>query len=187
MTAQALFDRATERYRNKDYRRAFADLNQAIVLKPDFAEAYSSRGNTRLKLDYVNEKMNSLEQVEAIQSTFREAMADYEKAIKLKPDLAEAYSGRGAIYLYWFGDAKKAIIDFDLATKLKPDLADPFFFRGSMYKYYCDRQRATANLQQAAALYKQQGNLEQYHAALALVQKFGQPKAEDENRRKIGC
>ena len=57
---------------------ALVSYDRAIALKPDYAEAYSNRGNALL----------DLKRPEC-------ALASYHKAIALKPDLALAYFSRG--------------------------------------------------------------------------------------------
>ena len=48
------------------------------------------------------------------------AIADYTKAIELKPDLAEAYNNRGNTY-YNRGEYEQAIIDYNHAIDLNPN------------------------------------------------------------------
>ncbi len=59
------------------------------------------------------------------------AIADYSEAIRLKPDLADAYAGRGEAY-----DAKgehgKAIADLTEAIRRKPDYADAYAIRAGI-------------------------------------------------------
>lgn len=55
-----------------------------------------------------------------------------DEAIRLKPDLAEAYNNRGNVY----GDIKeyqRAIEDYDEAIRLKPDYAHSYYNRGLTY------------------------------------------------------
>ena len=61
-----------------EYDHAIADLDQAIRLKPDFADAYFSRG-----LAYSDK------------GDYDRAITDFDQAIRLKPDAAYAYNGRG--------------------------------------------------------------------------------------------
>ena len=58
------------------------------------------------------------------------AIADYDKAIQLKPDLADAYSNRGNAKgrLERYEDA---ITDFDKAIQLEPDMAEAYSNRGN--------------------------------------------------------
>ena len=51
------------------------------------------------------------------------AIEDYDKAIQLKPDVAEAYSNRGDSNAE-LGQFDDAIVDFDKAIQLNPDLAE---------------------------------------------------------------
>ena len=86
--------------------------NEAIRLKPDYAEAYNNRGNAKVAL-----------------GQHAEAIADYDEAIRLKPDYAEAYYIRG-FAKGALGQYAEAIVDFDEAIRLKPDYAEAYHFRG---------------------------------------------------------
>ena len=58
------------------------------------------------------------------------AIADFDKAIQLKPDYADAYDNRGVAYGSK-GDYDRAIADYDKAIQLKPDYADAYYNRGA--------------------------------------------------------
>lgn len=60
------------------------------------------------------------------------AIQDFDKAIELKPDYAEAFHNRGLTY-YDKGQYERAIQDYDKAIQLKPDFALPFNARGNAY------------------------------------------------------
>ena len=57
------------------------------------------------------------------------ALADYDKAIRLNPNDAEAYLNRGMAYNK-IGQYFAAIIDYDTAIRLKPDYAMAYYKRG---------------------------------------------------------
>ncbi len=60
---------------------------------------------------------------------YPQAIADFDKAIDLLPDFAEAYLGRGIVY----GLQKKypqAVDDFSRAISLAPQAPQPYFNRG---------------------------------------------------------
>ena len=50
------------------------------------------------------------------------ALRDFDQAIKLNPDFAQAFDNRGLVY-YYKSDNVRAIRDFDQAIRLKPDFA----------------------------------------------------------------
>ena len=79
------------------------------------------------------------------------AIADYNEAIKLKPDYAMAYSNRGLAY------AKKGLYDpaiagLTQAIELKPDDADAYFKRGNAYYDDGAYDRAIGDYTQAIKL-----------------------------------
>jgi tetratricopeptide (TPR) repeat protein len=60
------------------------------------------------------------------------AIADYNQAIRLKPDYAEAYNNRGYAY-YWKNEGAKAIADYSRALELRPHYAYAYNNRGAAY------------------------------------------------------
>ena len=60
---------------------------------------------------------------------YKGAIADYDSAIRLKPDLAAVYYNRG-IAKYKLGQHFAAIADYDTAIRLKPDYANTYYNRG---------------------------------------------------------
>ena len=83
---------------------ALASYDQAIALKPDFAEAYSNRGLALLDLKRP-----------------AEALASYDKAIALKPDFAMAHNNRGWA-LATLNRYDEAFVAYDKAFALDSDL-----------------------------------------------------------------
>ena len=83
--------------------------------------------------------------------TIGKAVEDYNKAIKLKSDYAEAYSNRGNIYKKKnkFG---RAVADYNIAIKLRPDLAEIHYNRGVVYENEGDYDRALQDCNTAIKL-----------------------------------
>jgi len=82
---------------------------------------------------------------------YEQAIADYDQAITLQPDLAEAYTNRGADY----GEQnqyQRAITDFDRAIALKPDDALAYYNRGLAYAEQGQYEQAIADLDRAITL-----------------------------------
>ena len=84
---------------------AIASYDKAIVLQPDYAEAYYNRG-------LIQQSRNQLDA----------AIASYDKAIALKPGYADALFNRG-IALLELKKLDAAVASFDKAIALKPDIA----------------------------------------------------------------
>jgi tetratricopeptide (TPR) repeat protein len=77
-------------------------------------------------------------------------VADYTRAIELKPDDAEAYYKRGKAHTFFIelasNDVKdRAIADYSKAIELKPDYADAYINRGRAYAAKGDKDRAIAD------------------------------------------
>jgi tetratricopeptide (TPR) repeat protein len=73
------------------------------------------------------------------------------EAIRLKPDFAEAYLGRGLGYERK-GDHDRAIADYTEAIRLKPDYVAPYYHRSAAYELRGDTTRAQADLAQVSQL-----------------------------------
>ncbi len=67
---------------------------------------------------------------EKARGDLKAAIADFDKAVKLKPDSAEAYNNR-ALAEYAQGDLRGAIADFSKITELKPGDAEAYNHRAA--------------------------------------------------------
>ena len=96
------------------------------------------------------------------EGNYKSAIADYDQALKLKPDLADVYNNRGVAYdnqgivydnqgiVYDNqGNFSQAIADFNQALKLKPDDADAYNNRGTAYDNLGNYTQAIADFNQA--------------------------------------
>ena len=89
--------------------------NEAIRLKPNYADAYINRGAF-----YGGQKQYQL------------AIENFNKAIALKPDSAKAHYNRGTAYFY-IGQYQLAINDYNEAVRIKPDYVDAYNNRVAAY------------------------------------------------------
>ena len=98
--------------KDKDPKGCVSAYDEAIRLKPDFAEAYNNRGNAKTDL-----------------GQYEAAVADFDEAIRLQPDFANAYSNRGNAKAD-LGQYEAAVADYDEAIRLRPAYAAAYFRRG---------------------------------------------------------
>jgi tetratricopeptide (TPR) repeat protein len=152
-----------------DNQGAILAYDQAIKLKPDYANAYSNRGIARRSLGDNQAAITDYDQAIKLDASKiwidyynrgiarsdlgdkQGAITDYDQAIKLKPDFAEAYYNRG-ITRNDLGDNQGAIADYDRAIKLKPDYAKAYNNRGHARRTLGDNQGAIADYDRAIKL-----------------------------------
>jgi len=82
---------------------------------------------------------------------YGDAIISFTRAIKLRPDFAQAYVGRGAAYVDK-GHYDRAIRDYTKAIQLSPHLAKAYDSRGVAYYHKGDYERAIADHQKAIEL-----------------------------------
>ena len=82
---------------------------------------------------------------------YDEGIQDFNKAIELKPDYAEAYRNRGTAY-FKKGEPTKAIEDCDSAIKLQPNDVETYRIRGSAYRMRGELDKALRNFNKAIEL-----------------------------------
>ena len=111
---------------------AEASYGQAIVLKPDFAEAHNNLGITLKEL-------GRLEEAEVI----------LKQAIVLKPDFAEAHNNLG-ITLQELGKLEEAEVSCRQAIILKPDFAEAHYDLGIILQKQGRFENAISSFTQAS-------------------------------------
>lgn len=127
------------------YQKALDDLNKAISMKPDYADAYSNRG-----IIYSNLNNNQL------------AFEDFNKAIEFKPDYADLYNNRGVAYAK-LGHYQSAVDDFTKALDLQPNYSDALYKRGVVYLEMGNKESGCRDAHQACEM----GNCEILKSAQA--------------------
>jgi predicted O-linked N-acetylglucosamine transferase (SPINDLY family) len=177
----------------ENYAMALELTDKAILFKPDFAQAYDTRGSALhglqqyhtalgsfdrailLKPDSAeayNNRGNPLLQLEQYQT----ALDSYDKAILLKPNYAEAYRNRGNALL-GLQRYHAAVDSFDKAIQLKPEFAEAYDNRGIALQALQQYQAALDSYDKAILLkpnyaeaYSNRGSalfgLQQYQAAV---------------------
>jgi len=133
--ATIYFYRGNAYGKKKEYDRAIADFNQALLLNPKYAKAFNNRG---LVYSYKNE--------------YDRAIADFNQALQLNPKNAEFFSNRGIAYNNK-KEYDRAIADSNQALQLNPKDADAFNNRGTAYGKKKEYDRAIADFNQALQLH----------------------------------
>lgn len=84
---------------------------------------------------------------------YSEAIRHFDRAIKLKPDFAKAYTFRGSVK-YDMKDLEGALNDYNRSIELDPYCADPYDYRGTIKMIYLDEAGACEDFKKAEALGK---------------------------------
>jgi tetratricopeptide (TPR) repeat protein len=79
------------------------------------------------------------------------AIADYDRAVALNPEFAQAYNGRGKAY-FQKGDNDRAMVDLDRAVELDPEYADAYANRGLVEGWQGKKEGAAADFREVLAL-----------------------------------
>ncbi|WP_258000045.1 tetratricopeptide repeat protein [Fischerella thermalis] len=93
--------------------------------------------------------------------------------MRLNPNYAEAYAGRGASR-YELGDKQGALADLTQAIKINPKYAEAYIIRGGIRAESGDKNGGFEDLQKAIELFPEHGNDESYKKMLELILKYPQ-------------
>src|SRR4030066_1134608 len=107
------------------YADAIESFKEAIIMKPDYVDAYVNLGNV-----YYQEGRNAEEE------------DSYREALRIKPGVPSLYNKIGTIFLI-LGENKQAINAFDNAVKIDPRNAEAYFNLGIAYLLDGDKLAAT--------------------------------------------
>lgn len=132
--ASIYLNRSIIQKENGNVELALKDVNHAIKLHENNAEAFCNRG-------VIYEKMKDIEQ----------AIDDYDKAIALNPDYAPAYYNRGSAFAAR-ENIDKAIMDYSKAISLDPASTLSYYNRGVAFKMIDRTDLAIADLSKAISL-----------------------------------
>jgi tetratricopeptide (TPR) repeat protein len=159
----------------EQYTAAIEQLNRALTLRPEFPEAYITRGLARkrqgdeegaiadLKLaiaDYtraIEHKpedatlYNARGNAHRYQRDFAAAIADYTRAIEINPEDANAYNNRGVVRRNQ-GELDAAIADYTRAIEINPEDAIAYYNRGLAYRELQRYQESLSDLNRAIEL-----------------------------------
>jgi tetratricopeptide (TPR) repeat protein len=134
--AKEWFEKGNKHYDNKEYDEAIEAFTSAIVVDPNYVDAYYSRGIAYYK-----------------NGQHDRAIDDYNKAIALNPNYVGAYYRCGDIYFYYMeGQYDRAIENFNKVIQLDPNDVQAYYKRGLVYYKLRNKSKAIADFQKACDL-----------------------------------
>ena len=137
---------------------AITKFEQALTLKPDYAEAHYNLGVTLRELDKIEEAIKCYKNAIGIKNAYPNAhynlgnallslkqyddsIKHFESAIAFNPKFAEAYNNLGLVYKL-LGKNQEAGKKFDKALSIKPNYAEAAYFRGVIFQNAGDLNNA---------------------------------------------
>ena len=153
-TSANLLEEGLKKQEQENYPGAIADYTEFLKTHPDRADAYSSRGFSKVMLD-----------------DLQGAIQDFDRAIELAPDIADTYNARGNVKAM-AGKLAQSIRDFNRAIRCDRNFADAYYNRAIGRHDLGDRQGARLDFHQAARLFQQQQDLGGYQQAREWIDKL---------------
>ena len=154
--------------------KALSAYNEALRLKPGFANAYTNRGIAYANLEKYEEAIadysealrldpesanayNNRGNAKSSLRRYEEAIADYSEALRLDPGFTSAYNNRGAAKSD-LGRYEEAIADYSEALRLDPESANVYINRGVAKNELGKIEESRSDFQAALRIAEQQGN-----------------------------
>ena len=159
------FERGVSQSLIKQYTNAVNSYTEAIQLNPSNPFLYINRATTRAEMiDFISSIDNSYQTI-SIDSdpakrlhnsgtrtySYDEAIEDMNKAIKLYPELAEAYYNRANLMAI-SGKLPEAYDDYTRAIELNPNLGEAYYNRGLIQIFMKDTRKGCLDLSKAGEL-----------------------------------
>ncbi|MCA2699507.1 MAG: tetratricopeptide repeat protein, partial [Microcystis sp. M179S2] len=185
--------REREAEARENYEQALTLINQAISLLPNNPNYYNEKSSVLSRLKRYDEGLAAINQAINLapraawysnrgvlyqdQQKYKLALDDYNKAIELNPNHANAYVNRGILY-YNQQKYELALSDFSKAIDINPNDAEAYSNRGGVYYNQQKYELALSDINKAieinpnyAVAYYNRGNLyynqQKYDSALA--------------------
>ncbi|MEO8769642.1 MAG: hypothetical protein ABI402_06145 [Ferruginibacter sp.] len=147
--------------------KALHFANLAIAEMPEYADAFDQRAVAKFMLNDIKGTIEDEDTAIKFDSTdynfyvtrgwakstlkqYNEAISDYDKALKLQPDV-KAFANRGVAYSK-LNEHAKAIEDYSMAIAMNEELGDVYYFRGLSYKALGKKIQACLDFSKSAEL-----------------------------------
>ena len=149
-TAEAAYNAGTALQLLHRDAEAIMAYDQAIAIRPGYADAYSNKSTLLMRTRRLAESeaalrqainanarhhgaWNNLGNCLSQQNREKEAIGCYRQAVQLKPDYAEAWNNLG-MALHTLRQNTEALACYDRAIAIKPDYADAYQNRGNLHQ-----------------------------------------------------
>lgn len=188
--------------KNKDYKEAIDQLNQAIENDSLLSHAYYYRGIAKANLndltgaadDYTKAQEIDKSNIDALKegtslyvklANYEASIENYNKILELDPKNIDAFMQRGNFKMK-IGDYNSAIADFSQVINLSPDNGNAYFERGKAYGQNNSFTEAAIDFEKSYSLkYKQPSSLYNSGLAWLRMQKADKAKKSLESCIKI--
>jgi tetratricopeptide (TPR) repeat protein len=138
----------------------YQKILQSDPKNPVVAESLKKTMNDTASPVKVYSRENEIEAITAfnegnrmfMEGEIKNAIGEYEKAIRLNPAYYKAFNNLGIVYASALENYTEAIRNFDKAIEIKPDYADAWLGRGTSRYYLHDYQGACKDLTKAKSL-----------------------------------
>ena len=160
--ADSYYNRGTAYNELQQWSKAIPDFARAIDLNPQYTSAYINRGNS----------YRELEQYDL-------AIENWTQAIAIAPQEPEGYLKRSGIYKE-LQQYDLAVADLNRMLEIDPENAQTNIFIALIYYEQQDIPQAQKYFQQAAALFQEQGNTEEYQRVQVILQGLAEQQQSSE-------
>ena len=166
---QGLMIQGNLRYEAGDYQAALNAYDQVLNLDPNHTEAYNRRSTVRSAMRDYKGALEDLEKAKTLS-------LNHEPSLQNTPEFtvqrtAKEYHQLGVEKLQQ-GDFQGAIEDFNEALQIKGNDATTLTCRGFAYQRLGDNHRAINDLQTAAKLFSEQGDVKASQEVLETLKKL---------------
>lgn len=131
--AKTFYESGVEKFRSNDNRGAILDFSNAIIIYPNYGDAYYKRGEAKIGINN------------------KESVDDFTKALKINPNNFEIYSLKALIKRH-HKDYLGAISDFTKLIESGKNLKSAYFERGKIKAETGDIKGAMADFTQLISL-----------------------------------